>query len=223
MTTADLAARLPSIATLREWCLSLAVLDAILVPEWEWRSFSFDADWAPSQEMASMRNGSGDEYSITFTPAGAYVRGFDHESPLSPWAFRPVAVVRGLIDRVPASLRECAVEPAFTMDGIPQVTGCLWREGSDNARQFGSPARPELAGEDGGAATLFAELDGKPETYVAFAAEVNEVELDLDQVRAVFERRPICAAFVARLNPAADAGDVLAELRSMGYPTDLGR
>jgi hypothetical protein len=32
-----------------------------------------------------MNNGSGDEYSIVFAPAGAFVRGFDHESPMSPY------------------------------------------------------------------------------------------------------------------------------------------
>ncbi|MFE4802065.1 hypothetical protein ACFRFL_45945 [Streptomyces sp. NPDC056708] len=36
---------------------------------------------ADGEEMASMRNGSGDEYSIVFSAAGAYVRGFDHETP----------------------------------------------------------------------------------------------------------------------------------------------
>ena len=33
-----------------------------------------------------MRNGSGDEYSITFTDDDAFLRGFDQESPASPFA-----------------------------------------------------------------------------------------------------------------------------------------
>lgn len=32
-----------------------------------------------------MSNGSGDEFDIVFSPAGAYIRGFDHESPMSPY------------------------------------------------------------------------------------------------------------------------------------------
>jgi len=31
-----------------------------------------------------MRNGSGDAYSIVFGPLGVIIRGFDHESPMSP-------------------------------------------------------------------------------------------------------------------------------------------
>lgn len=33
-----------------------------------------------------MRNGSGDEYAIVFSAAGAYIRGFDHEAVMSPYA-----------------------------------------------------------------------------------------------------------------------------------------
>ena len=36
--------------------------------------------------MASMRNGSGDEYFILFNLHGAIMKGFAHESPMSPWA-----------------------------------------------------------------------------------------------------------------------------------------
>jgi hypothetical protein len=33
--------------------------------------------------MASMRNGSGDAYSIVFSSHGAFIRGMEHESPMS--------------------------------------------------------------------------------------------------------------------------------------------
>ncbi|MGW6505963.1 hypothetical protein ACWGCP_00065 [Streptomyces niveus] len=86
MTSCDVACRLPAIGDLRNLCRSLAVLDAILSPERECRYYSFNSAWAQGEEMASMRNGSGDEYSIVFSTAGAYLRGFDHEAPMSPYA-----------------------------------------------------------------------------------------------------------------------------------------
>jgi hypothetical protein len=64
----------------------MAVLEAVLSPEWESRRHSFDDHWSETESTASMRSGSGDEYSIVFSAAGAYVRGFDHESPMSPYA-----------------------------------------------------------------------------------------------------------------------------------------
>ncbi len=72
MTAEDLAARLPDIATVRAWSQSLAALDAVLDPDPAYRWFSFDAGWGADEQVASMRNGSGDEYSVTFSPAGAY-------------------------------------------------------------------------------------------------------------------------------------------------------
>nr|WP_327070852.1 MULTISPECIES: hypothetical protein [unclassified Kitasatospora] len=86
MTVDDVARLLPEPDALRDHCRALAVLDAILSPDWEARHYSFDSRWSPTEQLASMRNGSGDEYSIVFAPAGVYIRGFDHESPMSPYA-----------------------------------------------------------------------------------------------------------------------------------------
>jgi hypothetical protein len=62
MTVQDVARRLPDIPVVRDRSRSLAMLDAILSPEWEYRYYSFNAAWGPAQELASMRNGSGDDY-----------------------------------------------------------------------------------------------------------------------------------------------------------------
>lgn len=51
----------PDIATLRRRSQSLAMLAAMMSPEWESRYFSFASRRAPGEEMASMRNGSGDD------------------------------------------------------------------------------------------------------------------------------------------------------------------
>ena len=41
---------------------ALAALDLILSPEWEDRYYSFNSRWDSNEMMASMRNGSGDEW-----------------------------------------------------------------------------------------------------------------------------------------------------------------
>jgi hypothetical protein len=66
--------RLPDIPVVRDRSRSLAMLDAILSPQWEYRYYSFNGSWGPAQELASMRNGSGDDYAVVFSPAGAWVR-----------------------------------------------------------------------------------------------------------------------------------------------------
>jgi hypothetical protein len=106
MSVADLANRLPDIPTLRRWLQSLAVLDATVCKRPDLRYFAFDATWSETEQIASMSNGSGDEYAIVFGPVGAYVRGFDHESEMSPWARTPMAIAPGLIDEMPLAFRE---------------------------------------------------------------------------------------------------------------------
>lgn len=210
----ELAGRLPDIDTLREWSLSLAVLDAIVSADWEYRYFSFDPKWGRATALASMRTGSGDEYSIVFSKAGAFVRGFDHESPLSPWGMDSPAVAPGLVEGVPASLRQYVDEPAFAEDGVPSITVCLWREPGDSEWRFGVAENDS----DGGAGWLFEQLDGSAKTYAAFAKVNFEVKLYKADVQAVLDHHPLTPELLARLNPECDADAVIEEARSMGYP-----
>jgi hypothetical protein len=170
VTAPTLAARLPDIDVLRRWAQSLAVLDAILSPEWEFRYFSFDSTWDADEQMASMRDGSGDEWSIVFLPLGAYLRGFDHESPMSPFAQRPSRPWPGVVDAVPPEFAACVEEAAFSDEGVPRVTVCLWRTRRDPVWQHGEIEFPPGDDPDG-ADWLFAELDGNPATYAAYAME----------------------------------------------------
>jgi hypothetical protein len=49
----------------------MAMLDAILSPDWVGRYYSFTARRSGGGQRAAMQNGSGNEYSIVFSAAGA--------------------------------------------------------------------------------------------------------------------------------------------------------
>lgn len=68
--------RLPGPPALERLTRSLAVLDAILSPDWEGRYYSFNAGWdaARGERMASMRDGCGDDWFLLFSPAGAFLK-----------------------------------------------------------------------------------------------------------------------------------------------------
>ncbi|KUM80987.1 hypothetical protein AQI70_03055 [Streptomyces curacoi] len=57
-----------------------------------------------------MRSGSGDEFDVVFSLAGAYIRGFDHESPMSPNA--EDVVWPGVLDSVPGAFHAQIAELA---------------------------------------------------------------------------------------------------------------
>jgi hypothetical protein len=182
VTLHHVARLLPDVRTLRDLCRSMAVLEAILSPDWESRYYSFTADWSPQEEMASMSNGSGDEYSIVFSAAGAYVRGFDHESAMSPYVND--GTWPGVLDAVPEVFRHCVEEPAFCdEDGMPVVTACLWRETSDDRWQAGEIDYPDGNSDPDGAAALFQLLiDPSPEAFQRFAQDYYEVPVHLEAV-----------------------------------------
>ena len=92
---------LPTIDGLIQLCKALAMLDAILSPEWDYRYYSFNSKWGPGEMMASMRNGSGDEYFILFNEHLAAMKGFDHESIMSPWISDDRRIWPGMYDKVP--------------------------------------------------------------------------------------------------------------------------
>ena len=217
MRAAELASRLPPPPQLERLSLAIAALEAVVSPEWEYRYFSFDPAWSAIERMASMRNGSGDQYFIVFGPLGTVVRAFDHESPLSPWAQPDGGLVAGLLDGYPSELQAVIDEPAFSTAGGPvtDLTFCAWRLDADEQWRAGTVE------DDGGAADLLAVvIDGTPDGYRSFARDYYEQDPG-EAVAAFYAMAPADAALVRRMNPEADAADVLAELGEMGYPVTV--
>ncbi|MBC9711327.1 hypothetical protein H9Y04_01925 [Streptomyces sp. TRM66268-LWL] len=220
MTIEDVARQLPETAVLREHCRSLAMLDAALSPEWEWRYHSFDHRWSETEVMASMRNGSGDEYAIVFSPAGAYVRGFAHESPMSPYV--EDGPWSGVLDEVPDVFRSCVEEPAFCDEqGVPVVTACTWRQAGADRWATGTIDFPEEPREDpDGAQYLFRLLtDRSPEAFQRWAQDYYEVEIGLDAVRHILGSRPLTESVVNALNPEITLAELADDIAEIGYPS----
>jgi len=168
-----LEARLKSLADiedLRKLTQSLAMLDAIMSPEWEHRYYSFNSKWGEGEMMASMRNGSGDEYFILFDSHGAIMKGFDHESAMSPWSAEEEKVWPGMFDGVPVEFETFLAEPAFS---IPETTFCIWRRYVDTAWHVGPINYPDEDDPDG-SEYLLSILDGRPSTYKEFAESYYE-------------------------------------------------
>src|SRR3954465_12815096 len=122
ISTRDLSSP-PDIDGLERLSQSLAMLDAIISPEWEYRYYSFDGTSTPGEAMASMRNGEGDEYAIFFTSAGAILKGFAHEASMSPYANEDGSVWPGVLDDIPAVFSDCVAQGEFVAE---ETTFCVW-------------------------------------------------------------------------------------------------
>ena len=200
----------PDIPTFRRLTRSLAVLDAILSPAWEYRYYSFDSHWAPGELMASMRNGQGDQWFASISASGIILFGLDHESPM----YRPDNPWPGVLDGIPPEFTPFRDEPAFD---TRNTTFCIWRRAAAPAWEHG-PVHFPPGDDPDGSADLLRHLDGQPETYVAFAAEYYEVAVPLDAVAAIYRHEPITDALVARLNPTLSVHDLASDLAEIGFP-----
>jgi hypothetical protein len=204
-------APLPDIDALRALTQSLALLDAILCPDdWESRYHSFNASWAPGEQLASMRDGCGDQWFALFSAAGVTLHGLAHEAPYyrqdDPWP--------QIFDAVPAPLRAFLDEPAFD---AANASFCIWRRHGDTCWSVGPVQLP--AGDDpDGSKELLALLDGRPESYRCWAEDYFECELRVEPVAAIYAHTPLDAALCEQLNPEVKLADVTEDAEEIGYP-----
>jgi hypothetical protein len=208
-------AKLPDVESLKRLSQSLAILDAIMSPEWEYRYYSFNSKWNEGEMLASRRDGSGDQYFILFNSQGAIIKGFAHESVMSPFAGEPPEVWRGVLDDVPGEFQGFLSEPAFSTE---ETTFCLWRGYSDSSWQVGDIIYPEGDDPDG-SEDLLGILDADPEHYRYFASEYYERDVSLSAVRHIYQHKPLTDDIIAELNAEVSKKDLRDDIREIGFPS----
>jgi hypothetical protein len=212
-STRDLS-QLPDVDGLRKLLQSLAMLDAMICPEWQYRYYSFNAHWNADEQMGSMRNGCGDDFFALFNAAGCFLKEFAHEAPMSPYAFDPPAVWPGVLSQVPEVFSSGLEEPAFKMT---DTTFCIWRRRCDTAWQCGPVQFPSAPDPDG-SEDLLSPLDGRPETYLEWAEGYYEQPIPLNSIRHVYDHLPLTEEVVKRLNPEVSLDDLADDIHEIGYP-----
>ncbi len=209
---AALARRMPVPHQLARWWVAVSAADVLLSAGSP--AFTYDPDWDEAEHCAQFSIGSGDEASVTFTEHGAFLRGFDHESPLSPWARPDGQVDPRLLAGLPDDLRPCADEPAFTVDGVSDLTLALWSTGEEHGWSCG----PELDPEQDGGVWLFDVMDGNPDTYIAWAQDYYGTDVDRDIVAAIFRNEDLSDDDILTLCPDCDVDEMREHLDAVNFP-----
>ncbi|MFT5645390.1 MAG: hypothetical protein ACI976_000060 [Aureispira sp.] len=192
---------------LKSLCQSIATLEAIISPNWEYRYYSYNKDWAKDEDFCQMRNGSGDEMLILFTKTGTVINGFAHESSFRDKDF----ITKDLPKEFQAFIFG---EPVASIG----TTFCIWNLESDTKWISNKKELKDKNLYDG-SEELLELFDGKPETFHQWAEDYYELEnLPLALVKQIYDHAPITAEIVHQLNPALDDLEQLKkDLEEIGY------
>lgn len=201
---------LPEPAKLKKLMKAQAALSIILCEEDWLRYHSFEPAWSDHIAMAKIDNGAGDHLFILFAPQGTILKGFDHESELSPYANDEQAIAPGIYEAAPNNLLQLLDDEAIERE---DVTFCIWRENSDAAWQKGNVEASEHVD---GSAFLIGAIHQTAEDYVDFANGYFEQEIPVQQVSEIYEGKAITAETIRILNPERKVEEAMKELESLG-------
>ena len=196
----------PAPSRLKQIMQSMATLDAIISPEWEYRYYSFNSAWSAREMMGSMRNGSGDDLFALFSASGAFVKGFSHEQ----WEDFPIDEA---YREVPTCFAQAVSEPAFSPE---QVTFCCWY--AEVRGLWEEASIPPFDREENGSAWMLSEIDGDASKYVEFAKEYYEIDINEAAVRSVYLHVPMTIELATSLNAEIDFSILMSDLVEIAYP-----
>lgn len=188
---------LPSVERIRYVAQGLALLDAILMPEWEYRYFSFNCNWdgAGTEMMGSMRNGSGAEFFLHFTNAGVAGKVI-YGSPLPDTSEH--------LDNMPEEFKSFKTEPAFSTNNASLF---FWR----GIKQLSWHASPCDLKEY----PLLGFMAESITAYKKLVRDYYETKVDTAILEEVFESLKITKEQLTALNPNIDMDDFADDLEEI--------
>lgn len=198
---------LPSIPNLLQRTKALAALDLILSPDWQYRYYSFNSTWSPSEQMASMRDGCGDEWWLVFNDSGwAALKGLGHTS--FAWVSGRESLSSAIQNEFPPELHDFAHEAAFRWDStsfgyfyLPSLG--VWHYANSSTH---------FSEMDSGDTPLLDHLVGVADNYATFASDYYETDVPKDIVESIFTLQPITQEIVSLLNPENTLDAIFQEL-----------
>ena len=204
---------IPGIPELIRKSKAMALLDAIIMRDWEFRYYSFDSNWGSREMMASMRNGSGDHYFIHFQENGAFIKEYDQSAILLK-EYNNASILKELSKNLPTTFKDSVLEPAFEMDQISFLSWKIkgeenWKTGDTSIFSKEAVAYP---------VNHIAIVTGDYSDYLDWAEEYYETKIDRVTAYSIFDGDPLTNDMVRKLNPDASLEDLEEDIKEIDYP-----
>ena len=199
-----------------------AILDIIVTPEHDaWRRLvSYHHDKTKQCDVFHIRNGSGDHLYALFSEQGAILKGFDHESCLSPYQNDEIQTAETIYANVPAELLQLLDEDTEKKD----VTFCIWQHPGETIWHQNNIFLPDVCWkenrtqpEDGGQAFLMSYIFANAEEWFEWASIYYELQEEAwDAAASLYETGEITRSMVEDLNPERDYDTIIDECEVSG-------
>jgi hypothetical protein len=201
----------PDPRTLGNRAMALAMLDALICPEFQYRYFTFDAAWGDDEQFGAMRNGDGDHWFLHLSDGGAALKGYVQE--LEHCDTR--ALAREIQRKVPADFNAFLHEPSFAMDAVSYF---YWRRSGDAAWTKVEHPEPGLKHCADGSADYLSILLAPADCYYDYATDYFECEPPIASIEHIYSMAPLTAAIVKSLNPQLSMAEAQTSAAAIGYP-----
>lgn len=192
----------PNPTKLKQISQSLAVLDAIISPEWESRHYSFNAKWAENEQMASMRDGQGSEVFIVFNNHGAILKGYNPNEKSKLGELK--------IFQIPQEFKSFKTEPAFSID---YTTFIAWNIGRENAWNYLVEDQSLDAMKD-----LLEMYQEKPALYCEHVQRVYNISISTQDITKIFIHEPLTDELIHAINSKNSIDNLKNDIAEIGYP-----
>jgi hypothetical protein len=202
---------LPHPRLLAQRAMALALLDAIICPEADYRYFSYDPGFAAGEHLAAMGNGEGDHWYLHLSGAGAIIKGHVQELPHA----QARAMALQAQATVPDAFAPLLHHASLQMD---KVSFCYWRGASDAAWSRLTASDGRLQHRYDGSEDYLSILLAPASCYYEYAVDYFECEPPLASIEQLYAHGPLTAAVVQSLNPHMCLADAIEAAALIGYP-----
>lgn len=160
-----------------------AFFDELICEKGWFRCFEYKRNWKYNIDLAKYDNGGGDYFFTLFYEDSAIIKGFDHESEISPYFNEENRVWPGIYQNVPEKLLNILRDDSLKKD---EVTFCYWRSESDQIWNQGPVEF--LNDEYDGTELLLEQIFITPEDYIDWAKDYYEEDFKKISTDLIFEK-----------------------------------
>lgn len=177
-------------------------------------TYAYYPKWTEYQQLGAVRDGSGDELFAHFETLRCFIKGFGHESVMTPHRTSPPTPWPKLLESIPTEFESSLKEPALD---VPNTTFAVWRRAEDAQWKTGDIDYPEGKDPDGSAQLLSTLVPGVDE-FTQWLTDIYEVGVDARVIADVFDHKPLSVSQLQQLNDNASERSLRAAVQQTGYP-----